>query len=228
MKEAERERLVLTRRSVHQRRMSSSITYIKKLIRKGSRTSSFSRPKPAHKKNYVIPEEHTHKEAPTNTQHMSHDSKRESVLMSKQDSEAFGFEIRTYNEQMKVNSSEEDVLTCVCSVRENSLAESAGLRTGDVIISVNSVCVEGFEHQQIVDLIQSSCLLKMEILRGTTVKQKELQKKLNHIQWQLNQKWEELQMLIAQEERLLRGDQTSTHSEPCPASEHPSLPITVP
>ncbi|XP_072538988.1 cytohesin-interacting protein [Salminus brasiliensis] len=208
--------------------MSSSITYIKKLIRKGSRADSFSCPKPAYKKNYRIQEEHRHTALQTQPQHPSNDSKRESVVMSRKDSEAFGFEIRTYNEQT-VNSSDEDVLTCVCSIKENSLAENAGLRTGDVIVSVNSVCVEGFEHQQIVGLIQTSCLLKMEILRGTTVKQKELQKKLHHLQWQLNQKWVELQMLIAQEDRLLRGDLSSTSSQDsCPVSEHPTIPITLP
>ncbi|KAL7826194.1 hypothetical protein SRHO_G00339320 [Serrasalmus rhombeus] len=206
--------------------MSSSITYIKKLIRKGSLADSFSRRKPADKSYLKHKEGRRHTVMQTQIKHQSHDSKRESVIVSKKEAEAFGFEIRTYNEK-NMTSSDEDVLTCICSVRESSPAETAGLRTGDVITSVNGVCVEGFEHEQIVDLIQTSCLLKMEILRGTTVKQKELQKKLNHLEWQLNEKWAELQMLIVQEERLINGNLSRTHSDSCPSSEHPTLPIPL-
>ncbi|XP_036425387.1 cytohesin-interacting protein [Colossoma macropomum] len=206
--------------------MSSSITYIKKLIRKGSLADSFSRRKPANKNYLKSKEGQRHTVLQTQINHQSHDSKRESIIVPKKEGEAFGFEIRTYNEK-NINSNDEDVFTCVCSVRESSPAETAGLRTGDVIMSVNGICVEGFEHEQIVDLIQTSCLLKMEILRGTTVKQKELQKKLNHLEWQLNEKWAELQMLIAQEERLIRGNLNRTHSDSCPSSEHPILPIPL-
>ncbi|XP_066522659.1 cytohesin-interacting protein [Hoplias malabaricus] len=202
--------------------MSSSITYIKELIRKGSRAESFSRRKVVDKNYYRQRQRATQSQIKL----QKHDSNRECITIPKKDNEAFGFEIRTYNEKL-TNSCEEDVFTCVCSVRENSPAENAGLRAGDVIIIVNSICVEGFEHQQIVDLIQNACLLKMEIVRGTTVKLKEMQKKLHHLEWQLNEKWAELQKLITQEERLLRGDQRSTHSDSCPPSEPLTLPIPL-
>jgi len=79
--------------------------------------------------------------------------------------------------------------SCVCWVKENSLAESSGLMTGelskhlptfcqepvsfihtfakislslisgDVIIKVNSVYIAGFTQQQIKDLVQESSFL---------------------------------------------------------------------
>ncbi|XP_062852930.1 cytohesin-interacting protein-like [Trichomycterus rosablanca] len=127
---------------------------------------------------------------------LAHDSSRQNVVMLKKDDEAFGFKIKTDTNYCKL-------VTCVCSVTKNSPAESAGIRTGDVIITVNNMCVEGFSHQQIVDLIQKGpCLLKLGIVKCTSVKQKELQQKLHHLQMQLKDKWEELQRLITQEEHI--------------------------
>ncbi|KAG7326992.1 hypothetical protein KOW79_010393 [Hemibagrus wyckioides] len=154
----------------------------------------------------------------------SHDSERRTVSISKKEDEAFGFNMRTYES----STTDSEMLTCVCLVKESSPAQSAGLQTGDVILSVNSICVEGFEHQQIVDLIlKNSSSLKMEIVRGTSVKRKELQKKLDQLQWQLRDKRAELQMLITQEERLRGGELHGTQPRSCLASEEPSLLSSV-
>ncbi|XP_060774650.1 cytohesin-interacting protein [Neoarius graeffei] len=186
----------------------SSVMYIKKLLKKSSRAACVSREKPGC--TAMMAE----------TKHTTHYSERRIVLILKKDNEAFGFNIRTYEE----NTTDADLLTCVCSVKANSPAESAGLRTGDAIICVNSICVKGFEHQQIVDLIQKgSSLLKMEIVRGTSVKQKELQKKLEHLQRQLREKRAELKALITQEERLRGGELRCTPPRSCLASEEPTL-----
>ncbi|KAB5584619.1 hypothetical protein PHYPO_G00109610 [Pangasianodon hypophthalmus] len=182
--------------------------FIKKLLRKSSPAACVAR----------VGQGHT--AMVTQIKHTTHYSERQNVSISKKDNEAFGFNIRTYED----NTTDAELLTCVCSVKENSPAQSAGLRTGDVIISVNSVCVEGFQHQQIVDLVQKgSCLLKMEIVRGTLMKQKELQQKLEQLQWQLRQKRAELQMLIMQEERLRGGELRHTQPRSCLASEGPTL-----
>ncbi|XP_047669632.1 protein TAMALIN [Tachysurus fulvidraco] len=178
---------------------TSSVTFIKKLLRKSSQASCVSREGRAR----------GHTPEVTEIRHASHDPERRTVSISKQDDTAFGFNMRTYES----NTTDSEMLTCVCSVKDSSAAQSAGLQTGDVIISVNSICVEGFEHQQIVDLIRKdSCFLKMEIVRGTSVKRKELQKKLEQLQWQLRDKKAELQMIITQEERL-RGDELQ-HTQP--------------
>ncbi|KAF7711086.1 hypothetical protein HF521_000097 [Silurus meridionalis] len=156
----------------------SSVMIIKKLLRGSSRAACVSREGQVMKRK-VKPR--------------THSPDRKEVTVWKRDDEAFGFIIRTY----EGDATDSEMLTCVCSVKENSPAERAGLKTGDVIMSVNSICVEGFEHQQIVDLIQKgSCPIKMEIVRGTLMKQKELQRKLEQLQWQLREKTAELQTLI--------------------------------
>ncbi|KAF5895415.1 cytohesin-interacting protein-like [Clarias magur] len=176
----------------------SSVMLIKSLLRKSSRAACVTR------------EGQARTGMMAQTKHSTHYYERQNVTMSKKDTEAFGFNIRTYEDNTTDTT---EPLTCVCLVKENSPAESAGLKTGDVILSVNSICVKGFEHEQIVDLVQKgSCVLKMEIVRGTAVKQKELQKKLEQLQRQLREKREELQKLIAQEERLGGGELRGTQS----------------
>ncbi|XP_076869766.1 cytohesin-interacting protein [Brachyhypopomus gauderio] len=193
--------------------MTTSTSYIIKLIRKGSRANSFTHRKPGSssdcekdKIRYRSRDEQGCKAKGSLIKDLAHDCERQNVVISKKDNETFGFKIKTYDEKNNTDPGQ-DVLTCVSSVRQEGPAERAGLRTGDLIISINSICVEDSVHQRIVDLIlNSSTCLKMEIVRGTTVKQRELHKKLHHLQGQLREKREELRLLIAQEEHLRRGD----------------------
>ncbi|XP_073687685.1 cytohesin-interacting protein [Garra rufa] len=129
---------------------------------------------------------------------------RKSVVLRREENETFGFDIQTSSVERSI-SAEQDLGSCVCWVKENSLAESCGLMTGDVIITVNSVCIAGFTHEQIKDLIQKSSILMMEIMRGATEKQRQLLSKLYLLQQQFTEKCEELQTLIAEEVRLTRG-----------------------
>uniref|UniRef100_A0A8C7UC44 Cytohesin 1 interacting protein n=1 Tax=Oncorhynchus mykiss TaxID=8022 RepID=A0A8C7UC44_ONCMY len=107
------------------------------------------------------------------------DPQRTTVTMQKQDNETFGFEIQTYGVQLK-NSTAVEMCTFVCKVQDDSSAESAGLTTGDVIVTINGVSIEGSTHQRIVDLIRESTnFLQMETVCGTVVKRIELEKKMS-------------------------------------------------
>ncbi|XP_050967561.1 cytohesin-interacting protein [Labeo rohita] len=129
---------------------------------------------------------------------------RKSVVLRRKENETFGFDIQTCSVEKSI-SAERDLGSCVCWVKENSLAESSGLMTGDVIITVNCVHIAGFTHQQIKDLVQKSSILTMEIMRAATEKQRQLLCKLYLLQQQFTEKCEELQTLIAEEARLTRG-----------------------
>ncbi|KAF4111986.1 cytohesin-interacting protein [Onychostoma macrolepis] len=129
---------------------------------------------------------------------------RKSVILRRKENETFGFDIQTSSVERSI-SAEQDLGSCVCCVKENSLAESSGLMTGDVIVTVNSVYIAGFTHQQIKDLVQKSSTLMMEIVRGATEKQRQLLSKLYLLQQQFTEKCEELQTLIAEEVRLTGG-----------------------
>ncbi|XP_067314417.1 cytohesin-interacting protein [Pseudorasbora parva] len=129
---------------------------------------------------------------------------RKTVVLRREENETFGFDIQTDSVKRSI-SAEQESGSCVCWVKENSLAESSGLKTGDVIITVNSVYIAEFTHQQIKDLVQKSDLLMMEIIRGATEKQRQLLGKLHLLQRQFTEKCEELQTLVTEEAHLIGG-----------------------
>ncbi|XP_037644746.1 cytohesin-interacting protein [Sebastes umbrosus] len=134
------------------------------------------------------------------------DPQRTTIILEKQDNETFGFEIQTYGLQLK-DSSAVEMCTFVRKVQEDSAAEGAGLTTGDVIITINGVSIEGSSHQHILDLIRESTNnLKMETVCGNVVKQIELEKRMNLLKQSLREKLVELQALTLQEKRLMRGN----------------------
>ncbi|XP_051987005.1 cytohesin-interacting protein [Xyrauchen texanus] len=190
--------------------MTASVQYIRKLLGKGSCATNnllntgHKTQKSTNDHKTTKNKDETHKR---NIQ-QSRDNREhciwKSVILRRKENETFGFDIQTSSDEGTV-SAEQDLGTCVCWVKENSLAECYGLITGDAIVSVNSVHTTGFPCQQIKDLIQKSCLLKMEIIRGATVKHRQLFGKLYLLQRQLTEKHEELQTIITQEVRLQGG-----------------------
>ncbi|XP_041856857.1 cytohesin-interacting protein [Melanotaenia boesemani] len=142
------------------------------------------------------------------------DPQRTTITLEKQDNETFGFEIQTYGLQLR-NSSAVEMCTFVCKVNEASVAESAGLTAGDVIVSIDGVSIEGLSHQHVLELIRKSTnSLKMETVCGNVVKQIELEKRLNLLQQTLREKWMELQALTLQEKRLMRGNFSDSNVHP--------------
>ncbi|XP_069009804.1 cytohesin-interacting protein [Embiotoca jacksoni] len=134
------------------------------------------------------------------------DPQRITIVLEKQDNETFGFEIQTYGLQLK-NSSAVEMCTFVCKVQEDSVAESAGLTAGDIIVTINGISIEGSSHQHILDLIRESTnSLTLETVCGNVVKQIELEKKMHQLKQSLREKWVELQALTLQEKRLMRGN----------------------
>lgn len=134
------------------------------------------------------------------------DPMRTTVVLEKQDNEAYGFEVQTYGVQLK-NSTAVEMCTFVCTVQQDSAAEIAGLSAGDVIVTINGISIEGSSHQDIIHLIKESTnTLKMETVSGTVVKRIELEKKLSSLRKTLHERWVELQTLTQQEKRLTRGN----------------------
>nr|XP_061799679.1 cytohesin-interacting protein-like [Nerophis lumbriciformis] len=133
------------------------------------------------------------------------DPQRMTVVLEKEDNEAFGFEVQSDSLQLR-SSSAVEICSFVSKVVENSAAETAGLSAGDVIITVNGNSIEGFSHQQVIDLIRGSAnSLKLETVCSSVVKWIELEKRVNQLKQSLNEKLKELQVLTLREERLIRG-----------------------
>ncbi|XP_030637675.1 cytohesin-interacting protein-like [Chanos chanos] len=214
--------------------MTSSVMSIRRLVRKGSRATSALLWKNGPSRNCPSPadndddterqkNEFTGRLKGKGQQVVSHcqsnfpgdhiKSTRKTVAMERQDNETFGFDIKTHCVQ-DTDSAVRSLYSFVSSVKEQSPAERAGLKAGDIIISINDICTEGYSHQQIIELVQNSAsLLKMDTMSGDTVKQLELKHKLRLLQWQLRQKREALSALRSQEERLTRGNRSGTESD---------------
>ncbi|XP_058478563.1 cytohesin-interacting protein [Solea solea] len=138
------------------------------------------------------------------------DPQRITVELEKQDNETFGFEIQTYGLQMK-NTAAVEMCTFVSKVHRDSTAENAGLTTGDVIVTINGLSIEGSSHHDILGLIKESTnSLKMETVCGNIVKQIELEKKMKQLKHSLHEKLVELQELTLQEKRLMPGNSSNS------------------
>ncbi|XP_051562265.1 cytohesin-interacting protein-like [Myxocyprinus asiaticus] len=208
--------------------MTASVQYIRKLLGKGSCATNnlfntghkTQKSTNDHKATKNKDESHTRniQQPRDNREHCIW----KSVILRRKENETFGFDIQTSSDEGTV-SSEQDLGACVCWVKENSIAESCGLIKGDAIVTVNSVHTAGFTCQQIKDLIQKSCLLKMEFIRGATVKHRQLFGKLYLLQRQLTEKHEELQTLITQEVRL-QGGATEGIQKPPNILQDPLIP----
>ncbi|KAF7215963.1 cytohesin-interacting protein [Nothobranchius furzeri] len=147
------------------------------------------------------------KPKPTTTSLVDYsDPQRTSTVLEKHDNETFGFEIQTYGLKQKTSSAVE-MCTFISKVKEDSVAESAGLTAGDVIITVNGVSIEGLSHELVLNLIRESTNnLKMETGCVNILKQIELEKRLDQLKQSHREKLMELQALTLQEKRLLRGN----------------------
>ncbi|NXQ36295.1 CYTIP protein, partial [Alaudala cheleensis] len=117
-----------------------------------------------------------------------------------------------------------EVCTCVCRIQEESPAHLSGLQTGDILSSINGVSTEGFGHKQIVGLIKSSGnYLRLETVNGALFLRKmELETKLQALKATLQQRWGELQALLARERRLLHGEVNDNALLGTPELEEPS------
>ncbi|NWI94397.1 CYTIP protein, partial [Pitta sordida] len=159
---------------------------------------------------------------------------RHLVAILKEDKETFGFEIQTIRFPHH-NGFSLEVCTCICKIQEESPAHLSGLQSGNILVSINGVNTEGFQHKQIVDLIKSSGnYLRLETVNGALFLRKmELETKLQALKQSLHQRWGELRALLARERLLLHGEANDNAAlgaleleEPCgsPGPPFPSQP----
>ncbi|XP_062374551.1 cytohesin-interacting protein-like [Sardina pilchardus] len=124
-------------------------------------------------------------------------SLRRSLVLEKEDDETFGFEI------MCNDSPAEDLRVSVSCVNPDSPAEKAGLKPGDVLVSVNDVCITEFPHQHLTDTILNSGLsIRLETVSAVMAKQLELKRRLWELKCRLKEKSTEFYGLCSREEQL--------------------------
>uniref|UniRef100_A0A1A8N260 GRP1 (General receptor for phosphoinositides 1)-associated scaffold protein n=1 Tax=Nothobranchius pienaari TaxID=704102 RepID=A0A1A8N260_9TELE len=99
-----------------------------------------------------------------------------------------------------------EMCTFVCKVHENSPSQTAGLKVGDTIASVNDTSVEGYLHKDIVQLIKAcGDSLRLETVYSDSIRKAELEARLQYLKQTLYEKWDEYRSLMVQEQRLVHG-----------------------
>lgn len=156
----------------------------------------------------TLPRNHKPKSVITrwkNTYHGLAESTRRTITIEKEDDESYGFELQTYGLRNRVVS-ELEMCTYVFKVKEEGPAERAGMKAGDILITINDSNVEGIPHKQIVDIIrEAGNCLRIEVEFGTMARRMELQTRLQYLKQTMHEKCKELRSLLHQEQRLVHG-----------------------
>uniref|UniRef100_S4R7A7 Trafficking regulator and scaffold protein tamalin n=1 Tax=Petromyzon marinus TaxID=7757 RepID=S4R7A7_PETMA len=160
----------------------------------------------------TLPRNHKTKSVITrwkNTYHGLAESTRRTITIEKEDDESYGFELQTYGLRNRVVS-ELEMCTYVFKVKEEGPAERAGMKAGDILITINDSNVEGIPHKQIVDIIrEAGNCLRIEVEFGIMARRMELQTRLQYLKQTMHEKCKELRSLLQQEQRLVHGKNAS-------------------
>ncbi|GFR90600.1 general receptor for phosphoinositides 1-associated scaffold protein [Elysia marginata] len=141
--------------------------------------------------------------------------RRRTIRLTRQHLRAsWGFTLQTYGIRNK-RSGEVEVMSYVDYVEMNGPAFRAGMKKGDVILSVNGESVDTYTHRDLVTKIQKGGReLRLVVLFEDCCRKVELQERYIRLKKLLNLKVKELRRLEGEESRLLRGGvQPSLYSQ---------------
>nr|KAG5702397.1 hypothetical protein BaRGS_027484 [Batillaria attramentaria] len=137
--------------------------------------------------------------------------RRRTIQLNRKDSQtgSWGFTLQTYGIKNK-RSGETEVMTYVDYVEMRGPAWIAGMRRGDVLLSVNGESVEGLNHPRLVDKIQASGdILRLVVLFEDCCRKVELYERFIKLKRILSQKLRDLRHLEQQEKMIRSGDRLS-------------------
>ncbi|XP_046635051.1 uncharacterized protein LOC124314078 isoform X2 [Daphnia pulicaria] len=163
----------------------------------------------------------------------SSDSDRRTVIVERLNG-SFGFTLQSYGIQYR-EESDVEIVTYVDFVDPIGHAHKAGLRSGDVIVSINGQDVERADHATLVSIIQSCPdRIRMVVVYENCVRKVELHMKYIRLTQMLEWKAREYQEVCAREKTLISRMDKSRGSGPYYTMQHPSQivvrrnPVTSP